>query len=126
MLVKPFKGLRPPREFVEEVASRPYDVLSSEEARQEAQGNEKSLYRIIKPEIDFPPGKDEHDSDVYEKARENFRLFQEKRGLVQDEQEIYYLTQTRDGKTSIQVVGVREEYTRQGNTRLTRHDEEMG
>jgi uncharacterized protein (DUF1015 family) len=129
MLVKPFKGLRPPREFVEEVASRPYDVLSSEEARQEAQGNEKSLYRIIKPEIDFPPGKDEHDSDVYEKARENFRLFQEKRWLVQDEQEIYYLyAQTRDGKTQYGwVVGVHvEEYT-SGKVKkheLTRHDKE--
>ena len=54
--IKPFKGLRPPKEMVEQVASRPYDVLNSEEARQEAQGNEKSLYHIIKPEIDFAPG----------------------------------------------------------------------
>ena len=53
--VKPFKGLRPPREMVTEVASRPYDVLNSEEARKEAEGNPKSLYHIIKPEIDFPP-----------------------------------------------------------------------
>ena len=59
--VKPFKGVRPPRELVEEVASRPYDVLNSEEARKEAEGNEKSLYHIIKPEIDFEPGFDEHD-----------------------------------------------------------------
>ncbi len=59
--IKPFKGVRPPKEFIEEVASRPYDVLNSQEARVEAEGNEKSLYHIIKPEIDFPEGTDEHD-----------------------------------------------------------------
>ena len=75
--VKPFKGVRPPREFVEEVVSRPYDVLNSDEAREEATGNEKSLYHIIKPEIDFEPGTDEHDPKVYEKAVENFNRFQE-------------------------------------------------
>ncbi len=66
--VKPFKGLRPPREMVTEVASRPYDVLNSDEARAESEGNEKSLYHIIKPEIDFEPGTDEHDPKVYGKA----------------------------------------------------------
>ena len=66
--VKPFKGLRPPKQLIEVVASRPYDVLSSEEARIEAEGNEKSLYHIIKPEIDFAPGTDEHAPEVYEKA----------------------------------------------------------
>ena len=76
--VKPFKGLRPPKELVEQVASRPYDVLNSAEARAEAKGNEKSLYHIIKPEIDFPEGTDEHDPRVYDKAVENFRMFQEK------------------------------------------------
>lgn len=59
--IKPFKGIRPPKEWIEQVASRPYDVLNSEEARAEAEGNEKSLYHIIKPEIDFPEGTDEHD-----------------------------------------------------------------
>ena len=82
--IRPFKGIRPPKELVEEVASRPYDVLNSEEARAEAAGNEKSLYHIIKPEIDFPEGIDEHDPRVYEKAAENFRKFQEKGWLVQD------------------------------------------
>lgn len=67
--IKPFKGVRPPREYVEKVASRPYDVLNSEEARIEAQGNPMSLYHIIKPEIDFAPGTDEHDPKVYERAR---------------------------------------------------------
>ncbi len=82
-VIKPFRGLRPPHNIVSQVASRPYDVLNSEEARAEAAGNEKSLYRIIKPEIDFPKGKDEHDDDVYEKAFENFKMFQEKGWLVQ-------------------------------------------
>ena len=77
-IIKPFKGIRPPKNLVEQVASRPYDVLNSEEARKEAEGNEKSLYHIIKPEIDFPAGTDEHDACVYDKAAENFAMFQEK------------------------------------------------
>lgn len=98
--VKPFKGVRPPRELVEEVASRPYDVLNSEEARKEAEGNPKSLYHIIKPEIDFEPGFDEHDPAVYDKAVENFRKFQEMGWLVQDPKENYYIyAQTMDGRT---------------------------
>ena len=66
--VRPFRGLRPPKNMVTEVASRPYDVLNSEEARKEAGDNEKSLYHIIRPEIDFAPGTDEHDPKMYEKA----------------------------------------------------------
>lgn len=98
--VKPFKGVRPPRELVEEVSSRPYDVLNSEEARKEAEGNEKSLYHIIKPEIDFAPGFDEHDPAVYDKAVENFKKFQERGWLVQDSKENYYIyAQTMDGRT---------------------------
>lgn len=104
-IIKPFKGVRPPKQFVKDVASRPYDVLNSEEARKEAEGNEKSLYRIIKPEIDFPVGKDEHDEDVYEKAAENFRLFQDKGWLVQDDKEMYYVyAQTMNGKTQYGLV----------------------
>ncbi len=98
--VKPFKGVRPPKEMVEEVVSRPYDVLNSEEARKEAEGNPKSLYHIIKPEIDFEPGFDEHDPQVYDKAVENFKMFQEKGWLVQDDKEKYYIyAQTMDGRT---------------------------
>ena len=98
--VKPFKGVRPPKEMVEEVASRPYDVLNSEEARAEAAGNEKSLYHIIKPEIDFEPGFDEHDPKVYDKAVENFKHFQDMGWLVQDAKENYYIyAQTMDGRT---------------------------
>ena len=98
--VKPFKGVRPPKALVEEVASRPYDVLNSEEARKEAEGNEKSLYHIIKPEIDFEPGTDEHDPKVYDKAVENFKKFQKEGWLVQDDKENYYIyAQTMDGRT---------------------------
>ncbi|MGN0213035.1 MAG: DUF1015 domain-containing protein [Muribaculaceae bacterium] len=103
--VKPFKGLRPPKELVEEVASRPYDVLNSEEARKEAEGNEKSLYHIIKPEIDFAPGTDEHAPCVYEKAVENFKKFQERGWLVQDTEEHYYIyAQTMNGRTQYGIV----------------------
>ncbi len=99
-IIKPFKGIRPPKNLVEQVASRPYDVLNSEEARAEAKGNEKSLYHIIKPEIDFPIGTDEHDEKVYAKAVENFKMFQEKGWLVQDEKENYYVyAQTMNGRT---------------------------
>lgn len=90
-IVKPFRGLRPPKQFVEDVESRPYDVLDSEEARKEAEGNEKSLFHIIKPEIDFPEGTSEYDPRVYEKAAENFQMFQDKGWLVQDEKEQYYI-----------------------------------
>ena len=74
--IKPFKGLRPPKNLVEQVESRPYDVLDSEEARAEAGDNEKSLYHIIKPEIDFPVGTSEYDPRVYERAAQNFARFQ--------------------------------------------------
>lgn len=98
--IKPFKGVRPPKHLVEQVASRPYDVLNSEEARAEAADNEKSLYHIIKPEIDFQPGFDEHHPDVYNKAVENFNKFQKEGWLVQDESENYYIyAQTMNGRT---------------------------
>lgn len=103
--IKPFKGIRPPQPMVEQVASRPYDVLNSEEARKEAEGNAKSLYHIIKPEIDFPIGTDEHDERVYAKAAENFQMFQDKGWLVQDEKEQYYVyAQTMNGKTQYGLV----------------------
>lgn len=104
-IIKPFKGIRPPKDLVEQVASRPYDVLNSEEARKEAEGNEKSLYHIIKPEIDFPVGTDEHDACVYDKAAENFAMFQEKGWLVQDDKEKYYVyAQTMNGRTQYGLV----------------------
>ncbi len=103
--VKPFKGVRPPRRMVTEVASRPYDVLNSAEARAEAEGNPKSLYHIIKPEIDFAEGTDEHDPAVYDRAVENFNAFQQRGWLVQDEKEYYYIyAQTMDGRTQYGIV----------------------
>ncbi len=103
--VKPFKGIRPPKKFVEEVESRPYDVLDSEEARAEAGDNEKSLYHIIKPEINFSEGISEYDPKVYESAAVQFRKFQEKGWLKQDAEENYYLySQTMNGKTQYGLV----------------------
>ena len=103
--IRPFKGIRPPKEFVAQVISRPYDVLNSEEAREEAKGNEKSLYHIIKPEIDFPEGTSEYDPKVYEKAAENFQKFQDNGWLVQDEKENYYVyAQTMNGRTQYGLV----------------------
>lgn len=104
-IVKPFRGVRPPRNLVERVQSRPYDVLNSAEARAEAADNEMSLYHIIRPEIDFPEGTDEHDSRVYAKAAENFARFQQNGWLVQDNKEQYYIyAQTMNGKTQFGLV----------------------
>lgn len=104
-IVKPFKGVRPPKDMVTEVASRPYDVLNSDEARTEAEGNPKSLYHIIRPEIDFEAGTDEHDPKVYGKAAENFDAFQKNGWLVQDDKDHYYIyAQTMDGRTQYGIV----------------------
>ena len=103
MKIKPFAGVRPPREFAAEVASRPYDVLNSAEAKSEA--TEKSLLHIIKPEIDFDPIADEHSQPVYDKAVENFKLWQQRGWLVQDSAEMYYIyAQTMDGRTQYGLV----------------------
>ena len=103
--IKPFKGLRPPQSLVERVESRPYDVLNSEEARAEAGDNEMSLYHIIKPEIDFEPGTSEYDPRVYQRAADNFKKFQYKGWLVQDDKEQYYIyAQTMNGKTQYGLV----------------------
>lgn len=103
--IKPFRGLRPPKNLVEQVESRPYDVLNSEEARVEAGSNEKSLYHIIKPEINFPTGTSEYDPRVYESAADQFKKFQENGWLVQDDKDHYYIyAQTMNGKTQYGLV----------------------
>ena len=127
--VKPFRGVRPPKEYVEKVASKPYDVLSSEEARAEAGDNEMSLYHIIKPEIDFEPGTGEHEPKVYDKAVENFKKFQDKGWLVQDPEECYYIyAQTMDGRNQYGfVVGASVEDYLTGHIKkheLTRREKE--
>lgn len=128
-VIKPFKGIRPPKNLVEKVASRPYDVLNSEEARTEAEGNPMSLYHIIKPEIDFAPGTDEHDEKVYNKAVENFTRFKNEGWLVQDDTENYYVyAQTMNGRTQygLVVCAYVDDYMK-GNIKkheLTRRDKE--
>ena len=101
--VKPFAALRPPRDLVEEVAARPYDVMNSEEAKEEA--DEKSLLHITRPEIDFTPIVDEHSEAAYGKAVENFARWQKKGWLRQDDKECYYIyAQTMDGRTQYGIV----------------------
>ncbi len=105
MQIKPFRGIRPPKNLVEQVSSRPYDVLNSEEARREAEGNPMSLYHIIKPEINFAEGTDEHNDKVYRSAREQFDAFRQNGWLVQDEKEQYYVyAQTMNGHTQYGLV----------------------
>lgn len=101
--VKPFAAVRPPKEYVEEIAARPYDVLNSSEAKAEA--GEKSLLHITKPEIDFEPFVDEHSQEAYDRAVQNFREWQEKGWLVQDDRPYYYIyAQTMDGRTQYGLV----------------------
>ena len=105
-ILKPFKGLRPPVDIARELASRPYDVLNSKEARVEAEGNPYSLLHIIKPEIDLPAGTDEHEPQVYEKAKENFAKFRQNGWLKQDPDDCLYIyAQTMNGKTQYGIVG---------------------
>lgn len=128
--IKPFRGLRPPKNLVEQVESRPYDVLESEEARAEAGDNEKSLYHIIKPEIDFPVGTSEYDPRVYEQATKNFQKFQQEGWLCQDDKDMYYIyAQTMNGKTQygLVVAALVDDYTKNGVIKkheLTRRDKE--
>lgn len=104
--IKPFRGLRPPKEIVRELASLPYDVMNSEEAAQMAAGKEKSLLRITRAEIECPGVQDVHSEEVYHKALENFNTFQKKRWLVQDENPRFYIyAQTMDGRTQYGIVG---------------------
>jgi uncharacterized protein (DUF1015 family) len=99
-ILKAFKGLRPPKEIARDLASRPYDVLNSEEARKEAYGNKYSLLHIIKPEIDLPEDIDLYAPEVYKKAKENFELFQKNGWLVPDDDEYLYIyAQTMNNKT---------------------------
>ncbi|MCL2417024.1 MAG: DUF1015 family protein [Bacteroidales bacterium] len=105
-ILKPFKGIRPPQNIVKDLASRPYDVLNSEEAREEAKNNQYSLLRITKAEIDCAPGIDEHSQDVYDKVVENFKLFRDNGWLVKDEEDkLYIYAQTMNGRTQYGIVG---------------------
>ncbi len=131
--VKPFKGVRPPRELVERVSARPYDVLSSDEARSEAEGNVMSLYHITRPEINLPSGTDEHDPQVYSEASRQYKLFKEAGWLRQDPQPYYYIyAQTWRDKTQygIVVAASVEDYNngvilRHEQTRRDKEDDRM-
>ncbi len=125
--VRPFAAIRPPKEIANQVASRPYDVLNSVEAKEEA--GEKSLLHIIKPEIDFDPIIDEHSQEAYDKAVENFKLWQHNGWLVQDQKPMYYVyAQTMEGRTQYGlVVGASVEDYLTGKIKkheLTRKDKE--
>ncbi len=105
-ILKAFKGLRPPQDIVKDLASRPYDVLNSKEAREEAKNNPYSLLHITKAEIDCPEGIDEHSQEVYDKVVENFKMFRDKNWLVKDsEEKLYIYAQTMDGRTQYGIVG---------------------
>ncbi len=127
--IKAFKGLRPPKNIVNKLASKPYDVLNSKEARKEAVGNPYSLLHIIKPEIDLAESVNLYSPEVYEKARENFLAFQKKGWLVPDKDDYLYIyAQTMNGKTQYGIVGCAsvEDYLNNviKKHELTRHDKE--
>src|ERR1041385_4484181 len=104
--LKPFRGIRPKKELVQQVASRPYDVLNEQEARAEAKGNPYSFYHIIKPEINFPQGFNVYDTAVYKKGKENFDILFKEGVLFQDEKDYLYIyAQTMNGKTQYGIVG---------------------
>ncbi len=105
-VVKPFRGLRPPRAIVKDLACLPYDVMNSEEAGKMAKGRECSLLHITRSEIDFPPDVDTHSDEVYKKSVENFSKWQKKGWLVQDKTPGYYIyAQTMKGRTQYGIVG---------------------
>ena len=128
-IIKPFKGLRPPKNMVEEVACLPYDVMNSEEATNMVVGKNASLLHITRAEIEFNKGTDPHEEKVYTRAKDNFEAFQEKGFLVQDTEDHYYIyAQTMNGKTQYGVVGAAscQDYL-DGNIKkheLTRPDKE--
>lgn len=105
-IIKPFRALRPPKEFAKEVACLPYDVMNEEEARKMAEGKKKSLLHITRSEIDLPEGTDVHSQDVYDMSASNFKLWQKNGWLVQDDKPRYYIyAQTMDGRTQYGLVG---------------------
>ena len=128
-IIKEFKGLRPPKDIVKQLASRPYDVLNSAEARIEAANNPYSLLHVTKAEIDLPEGTDEHSKEVYDKVVENFNMFKAKEWLVQDKEEkLYIYAQTMDGRTQYGIVACShtDDYTKGfiKKHELTRKDKE--
>ncbi|MDY0098742.1 MAG: DUF1015 family protein [Bacteroidales bacterium] len=105
-VVKPFRGLRPPREIAKELACLPYDVMNSQEAAMMAQGKDSSLLHITRAEIDLPPGTDIHSQEVYDKSVENFTAWQKRGWLVKDPKPCFYIyAQTMNGRTQYGIAG---------------------
>ncbi len=128
-IVKPFRGYRPQKDLVTKIASRPYDVLNSEEAKQEAGDNALSFYHVIKPEIDLPSDIDIHTQPVYDKAKENLQKLITDGVFVQDDKPCYYIyAQTMNGKTQYGIVGAASVEDYENNIirkhELTRPDKE--
>jgi uncharacterized protein (DUF1015 family) len=129
-IIKHFKGLRPPKEIVEDVACLPYDVMNSEEAAKMANGKDASLLRITRAEIEFEKGTDSHSEEVYLHAKSNFEAFQDKKYLIQDKEANYYIyAQTMNGKTQYGIVGCAAVQDYMNNVikkhELTRKDKEQ-
>jgi len=121
-IIKPFKGLRPPKSIVEEVASLPYDVMNSDEATNMVEGKKASLLHITRAEIEFNKGTDPHDEKVYKRAKDNFEDFQKKGFLIQDSKDHYYIyAQTMNNKTQYGIVGAAacEDYI---NGKIKKHE----
>jgi uncharacterized protein (DUF1015 family) len=105
-IVKPFKGYRPPKELVDQIASRPYDVLNSDEAREEAKDNEFSFLHVVKPEIDLPLNVDLYSDQVYRNGKENLYNMINKGILQKEAKSCYYIyAQSMWGKTQYGLVG---------------------
>ena len=105
-VIKPFRGLRPPRALAKDLACLPYDVMNTDEARKMAKGKECSLLHITRSEIDLPADIDTHSEEVYNKSVENFRKWQKKGWLVQDKSPHFYIyAQTMKGRTQYGIVG---------------------
>jgi uncharacterized protein (DUF1015 family) len=127
--IRPFKAVRPKQEYSDKVASKPYDVLSSEEAKQESKGNPYSFLHVVKSEIDLPESVDHYDKAVYEKARDNYESLKKQGILVQDQKPLLYIyAQTMNGRTQYGIVGCAavEEYEKNiiKKHELTRKDKE--
>lgn len=104
-IIKPFKGIRPQKKYIAQIASKPYDVLNEKEARKECEGNPLSFYHVIKPEIDFPDDHDHYSADVYEKGAANFNKMFNDGIFFQDPEEYYYIyAQTMNGKRQYGIV----------------------
>src|SRR5215469_8857932 len=128
--IQPFRALRPKKELANKVASRPYDVLNSEEARTEASGNPYSFLHITKSEIDLPEHTDPYSERVYHKAKDNLDIFRQEGILFQDDNPCYYIYQlvmNEKSQTGLVTVSSLRDYDNNiiKKHELTRPDKEL-